>query len=107
MHDVPQYPSQGAVLFVDLERREHFAKYLPVGVLRSFLSGRGANMFLLHNLLLDGREPLDPQIPMIFGSGVFTGTLPPPPAATSPASLRTAARSSTATAGISSPRFKN
>ncbi|MBP2690060.1 MAG: branched-chain 2-oxoacid (Si)-reductase, 2-oxopantoate 2-reductase family, partial [Deltaproteobacteria bacterium] len=59
MHDRPQYPSQGAVLFVDLERREHFRKYLPVGVLRSFLSGRGANMFLLHNLLLDGREPLD------------------------------------------------
>ena len=76
MHDRPQYPTQGAVLFVDLERREHFPKYLPVGVLRSFLSGRGANMFLLHNLLLDGREPLDPQIPMIFGSGVFTGTLP-------------------------------
>jgi aldehyde:ferredoxin oxidoreductase len=76
MHDGPQYPSQGAVLFVDLERREHFPKYLPLGVLRSFLSGRGANMFLLHNLLLDGREPLDPQIPMIFGSGVFTGTVP-------------------------------
>jgi len=33
-------------------------------------------MFLLHNLLLDGRKPLDPQIPMIFGSGVFTGALP-------------------------------
>jgi len=30
MHDGPQYPSQGAVLFVDLERREHFRKYLPV-----------------------------------------------------------------------------
>lgn len=76
MHDGPQHPSQGAVLFVDLERREHVSRYLPVGVLRSFLSGRGANMFLLHNLLLDGREPLDPQIPMIFGSGVFTGTVP-------------------------------
>jgi len=47
MHDGPQYPSQGAVLFVDLERREHFSKFLPVAVLRSFLSGRGANMFLL------------------------------------------------------------
>jgi aldehyde:ferredoxin oxidoreductase len=76
MYDGPQYPSQGAVLFVDLERREQFSKYLPLGVLRSFLSGRGANMFLLHNLLLDGREPLDPQRPMIFGSGVFTGTVP-------------------------------
>lgn len=76
MHDGPQYPSQGAVLFVDLERREHFPKYLPLGVLRSFLSGRGANMYLLYNLLLDGRDPLDPDLPMIFGSGVFTGTVP-------------------------------
>ena len=76
MHDAPQYPSQGAVLFVDLERREHFSKYLPAAVLRSFLSGRGANMYLLYNLLPDGRDPLDPEVPMIFGSGVFTGTLP-------------------------------
>ena len=76
MHDAPQYPSQGAVLFVDLERREHFSRYLSVGVLRAFLSGRGGNMYLLHNLLLDGKEPLDPQIPLIFGSGVLTGTVP-------------------------------
>jgi len=76
MHDAPQYPSQGAVLFVDLERREHFSRYLSVGVLRAFLSGRGGNMFLLHNLLPDGKEPLDPQIPLIFGSGVLTGTVP-------------------------------
>jgi aldehyde:ferredoxin oxidoreductase len=76
MHDAPQYPTQGATLFVDLERRSHFRKFLPVGVLRAFLSGRGGNMFLLHNLLSDRREPLDPEIPMIFGSGVFTGTVP-------------------------------
>ena len=76
MHDAPQYPSQGAVLFVDLERREHFSRYLSVGVLRAFLSGRGGNMYLLHNLLPDGKEPLDPQIPLIFGSGVLTGTVP-------------------------------
>lgn len=76
MHDGPQYPSQGAVLFVDLERRERFSKYLSVDVLRSFLSGRGANMFLLYNLLSDAREPLDPEVPIIFGGGVFTGTVP-------------------------------
>ena len=50
MHDAPQYPSQGAVLFVDLERREHFSRYLSVGVLRAFLSGRGGNMYLLHTM---------------------------------------------------------
>jgi aldehyde:ferredoxin oxidoreductase len=72
----PQYPTQGAALFVDLERREHFSRYLPGEAFRAFLSNRGGNMYLLYNLLPDGREPLDPQIPLIFGSGVLTGTIP-------------------------------
>ncbi|MBI5904774.1 MAG: MoaD/ThiS family protein [Deltaproteobacteria bacterium] len=76
MCDRPQYPAQGAVLFVDLERREHFSRHLPIAVFRSFLSARGANMFLLYNLLPDGREPLDPEVPLIFGSGTFTGAVP-------------------------------
>lgn len=76
MHDGPRYPTQGAVLFVDLERREHFSRYLPKEAFRTFLSNRGGNMYLLYNLLLAGREPLDPQIPLIFGSGSLTGTVP-------------------------------
>ncbi len=43
----------------------------------TFLSGRGANMYLLYNLLATEQaeplKPLDPQVPLIFGSGVFTG----------------------------------
>lgn len=77
LHDTPQYPTQGAVLFVDLEKRSHRRGYLPKEVLTTFLSGRGANMFLLYNLLATGQtghpEPLDPEVPLIFGSGVFTG----------------------------------
>lgn len=76
MHERPQYPTQGAVLFVDLERREHRSRYLPLEVFRTVLSNRGGNMVLLYNLLPDGREPLDPQVPLIFGSGVLTGTVP-------------------------------
>jgi len=76
MHDRPRYPTQGAVLFVDLERREHRSGYLPREVFRTFLGGRGGNMFLLYNLLPDGREALDPGVPLIFGSGVLTGTVP-------------------------------
>src|SRR5574340_793571 len=76
MHGHPQYPTQGAVLFVDLERREYFRRYLGREVIHTFLTNRGANMYLLHNLLLDGRDPLDPQIPLIFGSGALTGTVP-------------------------------
>jgi aldehyde:ferredoxin oxidoreductase len=74
MPEAPQYPTQGAVLFVDLERRSQRKAYLPKAVLTTFLSGRGGNMFLLYNLLSGNNvEPLDPEVPLIFGSGVFTG----------------------------------
>lgn len=76
LFDAPQYPNQGATLFVDLERRECLRKYLPVEVLRSFLGGRGANMFLLYNLLEEERDALDPEVPLIFGAGVLTAEMP-------------------------------
>ncbi len=74
LHDTPQYPTQGAVLFVDLENRSHRKGYLPTEVVTTFISGRGANMFLLYNLLGgESMAPLDPEVPLIFGNGVFTG----------------------------------
>jgi len=73
MHAQPQYPTQGAVLFVDLERRETRRGYLPVEVFRTFLGGRGANMVLLYNLLGDHADALDPEVPLIFGVGPLTG----------------------------------
>ena len=76
MHDTPQYNSQGAVLFVDLEQRKLQKKYLPLEVLRNFLGGRGANMWLLYNLMEEERDALDPDIPLIFGSGVLTSSMP-------------------------------
>ncbi len=76
LHDTPRYNSQGAVLFVDLEHRKMLKKYLPLEVLRNFLGGRGANMWLLYNLVEEEREALDPEIPLIFGSGVLTSSIP-------------------------------
>ena len=76
LHDTPQYNSQGAVLFVDLEQRTTLKKYLPLEVLRNFLGGRGANMWLLYNLMDEERDALDPEIPLIFGSGVLTSSMP-------------------------------
>lgn len=76
MHNQPQYPTQGAVLFVDLEQKRFFSRYLPKEVIHTVLTNRGANMYLLYNLMLDGKDPLDPQIPLIFGSGALTGTVP-------------------------------
>jgi aldehyde:ferredoxin oxidoreductase len=75
MHPEPQYPGQGAVLFVDLGRRETRRAFLPVAVLRTLLGGRGANMFLLYNLLEDGRQALDPEVPLVFGVGPLTGSV--------------------------------
>src|SRR5258708_39496842 len=72
----PQYPTQGATVFVDLERRDVLRAYTPLKVVRSLLAGRGANMFYLHRLLDESLQPLHPEIPLIFGSGVLTGIVP-------------------------------
>ncbi len=65
------------MLFVDLANRSHQKAYLPTQVFETFLSGRGANMFLLYNLLDRGmaekQDALNPDIPIIFGSGLFAG----------------------------------
>jgi aldehyde:ferredoxin oxidoreductase len=71
-----QYPTQGATVFVDLERRGVRRGYTPMHVVRSLLAGRGANMFYLHRLLDESLQPLHPDIPLIFGSGVLTGIVP-------------------------------
>jgi aldehyde:ferredoxin oxidoreductase len=76
LHDSPQFTTQGATLLVDLERREIRRKYLPADVLETFLGGRGANMWLLYNLLQEVKDALDPEVPLIFGSGVLTSVMP-------------------------------
>src|SRR3954469_753242 len=72
----PQYPTQGATVFVDLEREDVQRGYTPLRVVQSLLAGRGANMFYLHRLLDERLHPLHPDIPLIFGSGVLTGIVP-------------------------------
>ncbi|HEY5610333.1 MAG TPA: aldehyde ferredoxin oxidoreductase C-terminal domain-containing protein [Thermoanaerobaculia bacterium] len=72
----PQFPTQGATLFVDLEREEVRGAYMPGRVVEAFLGARGVNMFLLHNLLDETLEPLHPDIPLIFGTGLLTSLVP-------------------------------
>ena len=72
----PQYPSQGATLFVDLERQTVDRAYTPLAVVKQLLAGRGGNMFYLYRLLDESKTPLDPDIPLIFGAGVLTGLVP-------------------------------
>jgi aldehyde:ferredoxin oxidoreductase len=76
MHKAPQYPSQGAVLFVDLEQRSCQRGYLSLDAVQNFLGGRGGNMVLLYNLLQEEKDALDPEVPLIFGAGVLTGNMP-------------------------------
>ena len=72
----PQYATQGATLFVDLERRVTQQAYTPLPVARALLGGRGANMYYLYRLLDETLSPLDAEIPLIFGSGPLTGLVP-------------------------------
>ncbi|MDX1582632.1 MAG: aldehyde ferredoxin oxidoreductase C-terminal domain-containing protein [Thermoanaerobaculia bacterium] len=72
----PQYPTQGETVFVDLERQDVRRGYVPRSVCETFLGGRGVNMFLLWNLLDESLTPLDPEIPLIFGTGILTSMLP-------------------------------
>lgn len=72
----PQYPTQGQTLFVDLERQDVRRGYIPREVTETFLGGRGVNMYLLYNLLDESLTPFDPEIPLIFGTGILTSMLP-------------------------------
>lgn len=72
----PQYAAQGATVFVDLERSEIRRAFTPLKVARALLGGRGANMYYLFRLLDERKRPLDPDIPLIFGSGPLTGLVP-------------------------------
>src|SRR6267378_6207051 len=71
-----QFPTQGQTIFVDLERQEVRRAWIPHRVVTALLGGRGVNMFLLHNLLDETLEPLDPEIPLIFGTGILTSMVP-------------------------------
>src|SRR3954466_5696401 len=71
-----QFPTQGQTIFVDLARQEVRRAWIPLRVVQSLLGGRGVNMFLLHNLLDETLEPIHPEVPLIFGTGILTSMVP-------------------------------
>jgi len=73
MSDAPGYDTQGAVVFIDLDARRSRRAWLPPEAVATYLGGRGANMYLLYNLMDESLDPLDPGNPLIFGTGVLTG----------------------------------
>jgi aldehyde:ferredoxin oxidoreductase len=72
----PQYPTQGRTLLIDLEREQVRQGWIPREIAMTLLGGRGVNMFLLYHLLDPEAEPLSPEIPLIFGTGVLTSMVP-------------------------------
>src|ERR1700741_2924741 len=72
----PQFPTQGQTICVDLERHEVRRAWIPLRIVNALLGGRGVNMFLLHNLLDETLQPIDPEIPLIFGTGILTSMVP-------------------------------
>jgi aldehyde:ferredoxin oxidoreductase len=71
-----QFPTQGQTIFVDLARQEVRRAWIPHRVVTQLLGGRGVNMFLLHNLLDETLEPINPEVPLIFGTGILTSMVP-------------------------------
>jgi aldehyde:ferredoxin oxidoreductase len=71
-----QFPTQGQTIFVDLASQEVRRAWIPHRVVTALLGGRGVNMFLLHNLLDETLEPIDPEVPLIFGTGILTSMVP-------------------------------
>jgi aldehyde:ferredoxin oxidoreductase len=51
----------------------------PESVVRRFFSGRGLNMYYLYKYLRPGVDAFDPDNPLIFGTGLLTGTPSPSP----------------------------
>jgi aldehyde:ferredoxin oxidoreductase len=62
---------------VDLTRGRVAKQAIPVAWRRTFLGGRGLNVFLLAKHLPRGAEPLGPENVLIFGAGLLTGTVAP------------------------------
>ncbi|MFX1509450.1 MAG: aldehyde ferredoxin oxidoreductase family protein [Promethearchaeota archaeon] len=50
---------------------------MPANVLRSYLGGRGTNVYHLNKLLRKNVDPLSPENVLIFGAGLLTGYLIP------------------------------
>ena len=62
------------VHFVDLTTGDRRVSDTPPEIARAFLGGRGLNMAYLYLLRNPELDPLDSRNPLIFGTGLLTGT---------------------------------
>lgn len=59
--------------FINLTTREVTVKEVPLSLRRTYLGGRGLNMYYLMQLAARGMDPFDAENPLIFGAGLLTG----------------------------------
>ena len=67
----------GQILWIDLSTGIIEKKAIDPALIKNWLGGRGINAKLLWDLTKPGIDPLGPDNPIIFGTGVFSGTFAP------------------------------
>ncbi len=67
----------GQILWVDLSAGKIEKKNIDRTLIHDWLGGRGINLKLFWDLTKPGIDPLGPDNPIIFGTGVFSGTFAP------------------------------
>jgi len=63
------------IAFIDLNKNSVEVTSIPLVLRHKFLGGRGINMYLLSKFYRPDLDPLSPENPLIFGTGLLTGTL--------------------------------
>lgn len=62
---------------VDLTKEKIKIEYIPLGLRKAYLGGRGLNGYYLYKMLNKNVNPLSAENILIFGAGFLTGTLAP------------------------------
>src|SRR5579884_3773832 len=76
---VMAYSTDSPYALIDLSTGEIRYDRTPEPVVRKLFSGRGLNMYYLYKYLRPGTDAFDPDNPLIFGTGLLTGTPSPSP----------------------------
>jgi aldehyde:ferredoxin oxidoreductase len=60
---------------INLTKRDVSLEEIPAEIQSQYLGGRGMNMYLLAKRFRPQIDPLGPENPLIFGTGLLTGYL--------------------------------
>ena len=66
-------PLNRKAAFINLTKQEVEIKEIPLELRKTYLGGRGLNMYYLFQLVKKGIDPFDEDNPLIIGAGLLTG----------------------------------